>query len=416
MSKSLGLGLASAALLAGCGGGGGDGGEGGGTLYVTFKYPNVDVQLYHQVTVQPQTTGFDGRTPHCTLVQGSLPAGLQLHSDCTIAGRVMQAASPMFVVRVGASGVSNTVDITTGLSVVGPGLMYPFRTPMQPVPIGVFVDDALSVPGWTAPPDLVGSWTYRLDSGSLPTGLSLDPHSGRISGTAQARGAFSAGIVGTLTSQFGNHDTPSINYAVNVNVPPIGYAGSTSLGSPLVAYLSQAFSGMPEPVGVALPGVTFSGATFLSPLPAGLSSNGAGEISGVATGTETPARAYDVRATLHNAGASETTQGLLYLAVRSPVRYIYGSGYVHVRNLQPLDVRPIEIAVSAIPLQAGATRLFLPRPGQCTLPPGSSLDPATGVLTGTPMSNGNYSCQLDVEISNNGVTWTLSTELAVAVQ
>lgn len=418
MAKASGLIVACAAVLTACGGGGGGGGSGNsGTLYVTFNYPGTPVPLYHQVNLQPQTTGFDGRTPNCTLAQGSLPGGLQLQPDCSITGRVTQAASTVFTVRVGASGVSNTIDVTSGLTVMTPGLVYPYRTPLQPVAIGVFLDDTPTVPGWTAPPGLMASWSYRLHSGSLPTGAALDPHSGRISGNTQARGAFTADIVGTLTSQYGVFETMPSTYAVNVNVPAIGYPGSTSMGYPLVAYLSQPFSATPEPQGVSLPGSTFSGASFMPSLPTGLSSNGAGEISGAASGAEVVSQSYDIQATLHHGGASEATQGRVYLAVRAPVRYSYGSsGYVYVQNLQPLNVSPTETAVSPIPLQAGATRLFTPEPGQCTLPPGTSLDPATGTVSGTPTTVGSFGCVLDVETTNNGVTWTVSTLLVLLVQ
>jgi hypothetical protein len=416
--------LFSAALLAACGGGGGggDSGSGGGgsavggeTLYVTLTYPNDAIALYQQVVIQPQLGGFQGRSPNCSLVNGSMPAGLQVQGNCVISGRATQAGATSVTLRVGASGAGNTIDVPVTLRVAGPDVRYPIRTFLQALQIGEAVSDDPSIVNWTAASDLSISWSYRLQGGSLPTGMTLDTSTGRISGTAQASGSFSAEIAATMNTQFGTYEATVSTYAVNVNVPFIAYSGSSS-SSPATAYVSQSFSASPGPVGAFLPGSSISGVTFQTALPAGLSVDGAGVVSGVATGPLLGSTTYDFQATLTNGGVSAPTQGTLFLQVSSPVLYSYGNGQVTATNGAPFTLAPTVTQASSVPLVVGATRVYAERVSDCTLAPGLTLDPSTGVVAGTPTATGTFSCFVDISTTNNGVTWNFPVQLYMTVQ
>lgn len=407
MRKALGGMLFGLAVLSGCGGGGGD--DDLEPLYVTVTYPTVPISLYHPVTITPLMAGFQGYVPQCWLTPGSvLPNGLQLRSDCVIEGRATESAFTRVNVRVGAARVVNTIDVNAEIQVNGPSLIYPDRLFLGTLPIGTLVNDDPRLGNWTAAPDLSMSWTYSLTYGTLPPGLSLDPVSGRVTGTTQTGGSYWAQIRGTLQTQFGTFQTNDTNYSVNVDVPTLTYTSGTT------AWVSQPYSLAPQIFGVHLPDATISGASFTPALPAGLSVNDAGVISGLATTVQPGPSYHGLQATLNQGGASAPTQGSLTLSVRSPVSHEYESRYASVGV--PFDVSPTMTLHSPVPLEASATRVFSPQPNYCWLPPSLSIDPASGTVSGTPADRGGFSCHINVRTTNQGVSWDTQTHVSIYVQ
>ncbi len=397
----------SVAALLGCGGGGGggsSGASGGGTLYVSVDYPAQAISLYEPALVQPQLSGFAGRIPSCSLVAGTMPAGLQLRSDCSIVGRATQPGISVITIRVAASGVSNTLDFPKAVQVNGPTTDYQNGT-LQNVPLGTVVNDFPSVRYWTPGGDLSIAWSYRVQSGSLAPGLSLDPVTGRVSGTLQTVGVYSALIVATLQTQFGTFETSPTSYGVNVDVPVVRY---DNVGT---AYVSVPYTNTPWLQGTHLPDAALSNVTFSPALPPGLSVNTAGVISGSPTAELPSAQMHTVTATLTQGGVSGATQGTLNLSVLSPVYIRYA--FSNTPQGTPLNLVPI--VDQRVPLSPGATMNYSQGSGSCVLPPGVSIDGPTGVVSGTSPITGYFSCTLNVDITNNGVSWTDSAILSFAV-
>lgn len=415
MRVALGVVLSSVAMLSACGGGGDGGGSSSSgrvdTLYVSVDYPVTPVSLFGQVTITPQLAGFQSYIPICSLANGTLPEGLQLRSDCTISGRPTEATRAWVDIRVRAVGVINTIDVRAEVQVEGPRVNYTNPLSLGALPIGSPVSDDPRVWNWTAAPDLSISWIYRLSSGStLPTGLTLDPATGRISGTTQATGIYSAEIWGTLQTQFGTFETYRTPYQLNVNVPAIGYPGNS-----VTAYVSQPFTLAPQIIGVHHPDAALSGASVSPALPAGLSADDAGVISGTPTDILLVPQNHSIQVTLTQSGASAPTQGALSIRVLAPVSYQYGNSYLDTAFGIPMHLVPDVIQHSPVPLLPGATRTFTPQVGYCWLPPGLSIHPTTGALSGTPTTRGNFSCHLDVVTTNNGVSWNNYTTFTIAV-
>jgi len=404
-------------ILTACGGGGGSGGE--HILHVSLSYPSTGIPVFQQVAVQPQLGGFEGHAAQCSVISGTVPPGMTVGGDCVLSGRPAQAGSFNFELQVGADGASNTIDVGATAVVTGPMVMYTPRTFTTALNVGDTVNDTPTVMNWTSSSDVNMSWRYSVVSGTLPTGLALDPSTGRISGSAQSNGIFSASIQATLTTQFGVFQPTITTYTANVNVPYIGYGSSDQL----TVYISQPVSLSPGAVGTFLPTATITNPVFQPSLPAGLSVNATtGVISGVPTGPLTaslPASQYNVQATLTNGGISVATQGAFSLTVSTPVDYSYGSLPLQTINAtvgSAVSLTPVMTQASPVALSPSATATFAQRAGSCSLAPGLSLNPSTGVVSGTPSAAGTFSCFIDVSVTNNAVTWSVPTQLYMVVQ
>ena len=82
-----------------------------------------------------------------------------------------------------------------------------------------------------------------------------------------------------------------------------------------------------------------------------------------------------------------------------------------------MTVNPVIEQVSPIPV-VGATFVYTARaPGAtgCSLPPGMTLNSATGIVTGTPGSTGFFDCTVDIKITNNAISWVSPTQIYLII-
>ncbi len=209
-------------------------------------------------------TAIGGSTPYAFAVtSGALPAGLTLASNGAISGTPTAAGPFAFTVQVTDSSGKTatkafTINVAAALTIV--------TTSLPNGSVGKTYTAQIEVAGGTGP--------YAFGaSGNLPDGVTLDPASGKLTGVPSKPGTFSFTATVTDARQHTASQKYTIVIASSVLVTTTSLPNGVA-GTPYSATLTA--SG-------GTPGYTF----VVSGLPAGLSANSAGAITGTPTVTGT---------------------------------------------------------------------------------------------------------------------------------
>ncbi len=123
-----------------------------------------------------------GSPPYSWLAVSPLPAGLTLSSNGSIAGTPTSAGTFSFTVQVLDSSQASTSGAFS-ITIAMPALSITNSSPLPTAMLGQTYSQALAANGGTPP--------YQWSGASLPPGLSIDPNSGILSGTPTSAGNFS---------------------------------------------------------------------------------------------------------------------------------------------------------------------------------------------------------------------------------
>lgn len=290
---------------------------------------------------------------------GSLPAGLTLDpSSGAITGTPTTTGQSLFTIQaidtIGNSGSqSYAVNIGTGGALTVSPTSLPNGTQGTPY------TQTVSASGGSSP------YTFAVTAGALPAGLTLNPNTGAITGTPSGSGPASFTI--QATDSVGN--TGSQAYNINI--------GTVSL-TVTPASLPSGTQNMPYGQTLGATGGTGGPYTFAisgGALPAGLALSSAGVISGTPTGSGPSSftvRALDAQG---NAGTRLYTVniGTASLTVNPATLPAAVKGH------------PYSQTVTA----TGGTAPYTFSISDGALPPGLTLNPATGLISGAPTGIGD---------------------------
>jgi subtilisin-like proprotein convertase family protein len=353
-------------------------------------------------------TASGGTAPYSnfTVTAGSLPTGLTLSLGGTLSGTPSAVGSFNFTVTAQDSttgpGAPYTGSRAYSLTVNPPVIGFSPAT-LPAATAGALYTQTLTANGGTAP-----LTHFILKSGSLPTGLTLDPNSGKISGTPTVVGSSFRFTVQAQDSSTGPGApyTGTHDYTLVVNPPVITLSPSSLPAATAGALYSQTLT----PGGGTAPYSNFvvtSGA-----LPAGLSlSSSNGKLTGTPTATGTFNFTVSVRDSTAGPNLPYSGSQSFTLTVAAP---------------------NISIAPSSLPgATAGAAYSQALTAGGGTTPyshfqltatsaalPGGLTLSAAGLLSGTPTAVGTFTFTVQVQDSTTGpaapYTGTQTYTLAVA--
>lgn len=334
----------------------------------------------------------------------SLPAGLSLNTATGLISGT-PTATGAFSVPVTAANAAGTGSATITFQII------PAQpdTPVITSAAGASAQDVTNTNSFyysSSSSGGVTSFSYQItatqnptsfSSGTLPAGLSLNPVTGVISGLPMVDGVFQVPI--TATNGYGSGQA-TLTLVVSVARPVItaALAVNATLGGNVSApvYTNLTSSSLPYNVPPTHPTLTFAA----TGLPPGLSLNTA---SGLISGTPTQLGIYPVMLTATN--REGTGQAVVTFAVAQPTPAaapttappIYGNALA--RGF-------VGVALNYSLFGFGATSYTA-----TGLPTGLSLDPGTGIITGTPRTAGTYS----VPVTATNSVGTTQATLTVAI-
>ncbi|WP_200899266.1 putative Ig domain-containing protein, partial [Janthinobacterium sp. KBS0711] len=338
-----------------------------------------------------QLSASGGVAPYAyTVSAGSLPAGLTLSSSGLLSGTPTAGGS--FTLTVQAADAHQFTGTQSYTLVVSSANISLTPATLPNATAEAAYTATLTAAGGTAP------YTFSVSSGTLPAGLSLNAATGVLSGTTNVAGSFPFSIKVTDSSTgTGAPFSATNSYTLSVGAPTITVTPATLPAATVATAYSQQLTASG---GIAPYVYTVSSGN----LPAGLTLNG----SGLLSGTPTAAGSFTLTVQAEDAHQFTGTQSYTLTVASATVSLTPAS----------LPNPTAEAAYSTTLTAAGGTAPHTFSISSGTLPAGLTLNAATGVLSGTTNVAGSFPVSIQVKDSSTGVgapfSATNSYTLAVA--
>lgn len=319
-------------------------------------------------TAYSQTVSASGGSGGYTFAisAGGLPTGLSLNTATgVISGTPTGGGTFNFTIqatdgnsRTGVRAYTLTVPAPT-IGVAPPVLIAPT--------VGVAYSQTITASGGTA------GYTYARTSGSLPAGMTLSA-GGVLSGTPTASGVFNFTITATDSSANAGPYSGSSNYSFTVAAPTIMVAPA----SLPVGAIGSAYSQTLTASGGTS---TYSFSITSGSLPAGLTLAANGTLSGTPTASGT--FAFTTTATDSSTGTGSPYTGSRAYGMTIPVPVI-------AVGPASLPDGTVAAAYSQSISASGGSGSYSYAVTNNALPDGLTLNPTTGVVSGTPTEGGTF--------------------------
>lgn len=306
-----------------------------------------------------------------TVSSGALPSGLTLNATTGVISGTPTAAGTFNFTITATDANSCPGSRPYSIMMAGaPGCPVITVNPatLPPGVIGTPYSQTVSATGGTAP------FTFAVSSGALPNGLTLNATTGIISGTPTTAGQFSF----TISATDANGCPGSRPYSIVIPVVPICPFITVNPATLPAGVIGTPYSQTISAIGGTPPFTFTVSSGFLPPV---LTLNAT---TGVISGTPTTAGQFSFTITATDANGC-------------PGSRAYTIGIPSGPNCPVISVSPATLPPGVVGTfysqtvaASGGTAPFTFTVSSGGLPPGLTLNPATGVISGTPTAAGTF--------------------------